>query len=188
MAWKQQLLTPNSFSRPERPIDVKGIVMHWVENAKTSAQFNWNWFELRKNGDHGYGSAHFVIDDIEVIQCIPIDEMGYHVGAESYKEKAIDRFGHYPNSSLIGIELCHPDWSGKFTDATLWNAVDVVAHLLNYFNLPHSSIVRHYDITGKSCPLYWVENFFEFDAFRMRCVERLLKIQDTEEDIAEILK
>ena len=47
----QKLLTPNRWSRPGTPLHkVKGLIMHWVGNPDTSAIFNRDYFEMRKNG------------------------------------------------------------------------------------------------------------------------------------------
>ena len=81
MTIKQQLLTPNEWSRSQRRIkEVLGIVMHWTANPRANAEQNRNYFETRKNGKDGYGSAHYIIgQDGTIIQCIPLEEVAYHV-------------------------------------------------------------------------------------------------------------
>ena len=50
MEIKENYLTPNPFSRPGTPLNgVKGIVLHWVANPKTTAIQNRNYFEALKN-------------------------------------------------------------------------------------------------------------------------------------------
>ena len=89
MKIERKFLTENKFSRPNKNlIGVKGIVIHWVGNAGTSALANRNYFENLKNqkdiNKARYASAHFIIGlDGEIIQCLPADEMAYHVGAYS---------------------------------------------------------------------------------------------------------
>ena len=88
--FRESPLTPNKYSRPQTPLkEVRGITLHWVENPGTSADFNRNYFEMRKSGQHGYGSAHYIIDNRGILQCIPEDEMAYHVGAQSYTALAL---------------------------------------------------------------------------------------------------
>ena len=54
-------LTPNKYSRPQRPLQsVNGVVIHWVANPKTSAMMNRNYFENRKYGKTNFGSAHYI--------------------------------------------------------------------------------------------------------------------------------
>jgi N-acetylmuramoyl-L-alanine amidase CwlA len=166
--FRESLLTPNKYSRPQTPLtEVRGIAIHWVENAGTSADFNRNYFEMRKSGQHNYGSAHYIIDDRGILQCIPEDEMAYHVGARSYTAFALERFAPYPNSYLIGIEHCHPDWTGKFEDAVLaYSRLLCAALCLKYGLSPIRDIVTHNQITGKNCPKWFVENPDDLDDFR----------------------
>ena len=77
----------------------------------------------------------------EVIQCIPLDEISYCT--------------NQANSYSISIECCHPDSTGKFTEATEQSLAELCAYLLEKFGLGVEDIIRHYDVTGKQCPLYW---------------------------------
>lgn len=159
MKIKEDLLSINSFSRPgDKLKSVKKLVIHWVANPETNAHQNRRYFENRKKGKTGYGSTHYIVDDKTILQCIPDNEMAYHVGADYYTE-----FGRsissYPNARTLGIEICHPDWTGKPTEATYSNLVDLLVSLCKKYELdPISDICRHYDITTKLCPKYYVDN------------------------------
>lgn len=142
------------------------VVVHWVANPKTSAQANRNFFENRKEGKTGYGSAHYIIDPKETLRCIPEDEIAYHVGAELYPPWAVQHIGTYPNAWTIGIELCHEDWEGSFQYDVLAQAVDLTRDLLERHKLTKQNIIRHYDVTGKNCPKYFVEHEEEFEKFK----------------------
>jgi len=165
---RQALLTPNRYSRPGTPMDGPlGIVMHWVANPGTSAEFNRRWFESRKDGANGFGSAHYIIDDNETVQCIPDDEIAYHAGPSSATSEDIRALfgGRHPNQCAIGIELCHPDWSGRFTDKVVASATKLCAVLCVEYGIPVGAIIRHYDCTGKDCPRWWVDNVHEWHGF-----------------------
>jgi len=165
-----QLLTPNTWSRPCKDLaKVKALVVHWVENPRTTAMFNRNYFEARKMGHLNYGSAHFIIDPTMTIRCIPETEWAYHVGAEHYTDMALDKLGPYPNNCTIGIELCHEDWEGHFHENTLNQAVELLRILCDRYSLaPMDDIIRHYDVVGKRCPKYFVDHPEEFDLFKGR--------------------
>ena len=60
------------------------------------------------------------------------------------------------NRKSIGIEDCHPDWDGKFNDATYNSLVELCADICRRYNLSVNNIIRHYDVTGKECPRYYV--------------------------------
>jgi N-acetylmuramoyl-L-alanine amidase len=167
MTIKENLLTVNPFSRSGRTLfGVRYIVMHWVANPKTSAQMNRNFFENRKLGKTGYGSAHYIIDPTEVIRCIPENEVAYHVGAEHYMPWAIQHISNYPNSWTLGIELCHEDWEGNFHPDTMIQAIELVGELCEKYKLTKDNIIRHYDVTGKDCPHLFVQHPEEFEAFK----------------------
>ena len=164
----QKLLTPNKWSRPGTPIHkVKGLIMHWVGNPDTTAVFNRDYFEMRKNGMLGYGSAHFIIGlKGEVIQCIPLNEVAYHAGPTSETTKAARKvFGAYPNGCTLGIETCHLDWDGTYTRDTYHSMVKLAAWLCQQFGLTEDDIYTHHFIVGKDCPKWFVNNPDEWVKF-----------------------
>lgn len=174
MIIKEKLLPINPFSRPgyKRP-DTLGIVYHWVGAAGQENDVTARYFELlaKQNAEDNkadrYASAHYIIGiDGEIIRCIPDDEVAYHVGAAKYTARAQHLFHGYttnrhhgtPNWCCIGIEMCHPDWSGRFTTETLRSAIKLGKYLITTHLLGPHAIYRHYDITGKLCPKYFVEH------------------------------
>jgi len=139
----ERLLTPNKYNRPQIKLEkVTKIAVHYVGNPNTSAVANRNYFENQKNGGK-YVSSHFIVGlNGEIIQCIPLDEWSYCT--------------NQANGYSISIECCHPDSSGKFTEATEKALAELCAYLCEKFVLnPMNDIIRHYDVTGKQCPLYW---------------------------------
>lgn len=166
----QDLLTPNKYSRPEIPLEVvKGIVVHYVANKNTSAKANRNFFELREDGSYGFGSTHYIIGlEGEIIQCVPENEVCYHVGAKKYIPGIQDKLGKKPNYSTIGIETCHITDTGVMTPKTRNTLVIFVTQLLKKYNLSIYELFRHFDITGKICPRFFVDNTDEWDRFRIQ--------------------
>ena len=146
---KKKLLTKNVNSRPGEKLEaVKGIVVHYTANPGTDAMANRNYFENRKDMPDEYEykvSSHFIIGiDGEIIQCIPLSEIAY-----ASNER---------NADTVSIECCHKDKTGKFSDATYKSLVKLCAWLCSKYKLQKDSIIRHFDVTGKQCPLYFVEN------------------------------
>jgi N-acetylmuramoyl-L-alanine amidase len=168
MEIKEELLTINPYSRPGKELAaVKGIVVHWVANPKTTAEANRNYFEILKTGKDGhYASAHFIIGlKGEVIQCLLETEVGYHVGANTYTDRALKELSSYPNNCTIGIELCHTNWEGEFTRETLQAAKELILELCERYNLDKQNIYRHFDVTRKDCPRYFVTNKDQWEQF-----------------------
>lgn len=127
--------------RGEKLEGVADIVIHYVGNPGTTARQNRNWYE----NPQSEVSSHFVVGlDGEVIQCLPLDE----------KSSATN----WRNADTISIEVCHPDSTGKFTDAAYDSTVKLTAWLLQNSGLDESHIIRHYDVTGKECPRYFVQH------------------------------
>lgn len=149
-----RLLTPNEYSRPQTALEkVKGIVIHYTANPGTDAKANRNYFEGLKDSHATYASSHFVVGlKGNIIQCIPTGEIAY-----ASKSR---------NEDTISIEVCHPDKSGKFSKETYDSLVKLVAWLCCEFKLDAEDIIRHYDVTGKNCPKYFVEHEEEWEGFK----------------------
>lgn len=146
-----KLLKPNEYSRPQLALKtVKGVVVHYTANPGTDAIDNRNYFNNLPEINEGkenpvYASSHFVIGlSGQIIQCIPLDEIAY---------ASKDR-----NYDTVSIECCHPDKSGKFNKATYKALVELVTYLCVRYDLEAEDVIRHYDVTGKLCPLYFVEH------------------------------
>ena len=161
-----RLLISHAHTRPAlkdadkyRIREVRAVVAHWTANTKkgAGAVANRNYFN---NGSPGPGgklraaSAHYCVDDKAIVQCLPDNEVGYHVGAMRYRPegyKLMDGFkGLTPNFFTVGYEMCvnsDADWN-----VTRANSIDLACHLLVKHGLPIQRLIRHFDVTGKDCP------------------------------------
>ena len=71
------------------------------------------------------------------------------------------------NYETVSIEVCHPDAEGRFNDVTMDSLVRLTAWLCQEFGLdPQRDVIRHYDVTGKECPVYYVRNPDAWQAFK----------------------
>lgn len=150
-SWIQKdLIRKNIFSRPDVSLKrVNNIVLHYVANPGTSAKANRNYFDNladqdpQKSGTSS--SSHFIVGlEGEIIQCIPIREMAYANAPR--------------NNDTVSIEICHPDESGRFTQETYDSVVQLTAWLCLELELTPKDVLRHYDINGKSCPKFFVDD------------------------------
>ena len=155
--YTQDFLTVNPYSRPGTKREhVRDIVIHYVANPGTSAIQNRNYFEGLKDQSGSKtvsASSHYIIGaDGTILQCIPLDEVAY---------------GNYPrNEDTVSIECCHPDATGKFNQETKDTLVHLTAWLIGRYGLTTDDVIRHYDVTGKKCPLYYVEHEDEWNKFK----------------------
>lgn len=165
---EEQLLTPNEYSRPGIPLsEVNGIVIHYTANPGTTAQGNRNYFESLKTTQTTKASSHFIIGlEGEIIQCIPLNEIAY---------ASNDR-----NSDTISIECCHPRKDGKFTKETMSSLIELTAWLSRVYGLEKEDIIRHYDVTGKNCPKYFVEHEKKWKSFKKKVFAYIKKQEKLE--------
>ncbi len=148
--WVDVQLIGKGTSRSGEELDrVSGIVIHYVGNPATTAQNNRNYFSKSTTEV----CSHFVVGlDGEIIQCVPITE------------RAVA--SNNRNGDTIAIEVCHPDETGKFNGVTYDSLVKLTAWLCEICDLDENDVIRHYDITGKLCPLYFVENQDAWNGFK----------------------
>lgn len=187
---EKDYLTINPYSRPGRKLSgLLGVVMHWTANPRADAKANRNYFEARKDGRNGYGSAHYIVGtDGGIIQAIPENEVAYHCGSSQpdpasgklYTDEARGRFGPYasgnnsPNNCTIGIELCPTDSAGNFSDATIEAAAELCADICRRYALPVNVITTHHNVVGwKNCPKLWTERPYLFEAFKMSVADKI---------------
>lgn len=146
----EMLLT--NHNRPKKKlIKLKGLVIHWTANTSKGANAiaNRNYFNSTTNSC----SAHYIIDDKQIVKCIPDDEVGYHVGAKKYTkigESLREGTVYSPNYFTVGVEMCvnlDGDWNRTYQNTVEFSAKFLIEHGLTIDNL-----YRHYDITGKLCP------------------------------------
>lgn len=151
----EMFLTSGRGGRPGRKITLKAVVIHWTANTNPGADAvaNRNYFE---NHPQNYVSAHYIVDDHQVVQCLPEDEMGYHVGARKYRQEALKLLSSYPNNCTIGIEICVN--SDADFRKTYHNAVALTADILRRHGWDAGRLWRHYDVTGKDCPRFFVND------------------------------
>ena len=149
-----ELLTVNPYSRPGTPKEkITGIVVHYTANPGATAIDNRNYFESLKDGHDTQVSSNFVIGlEGEIVQCVPTWEMAYASNSR--------------NIDTVSIECCHPDETGKFNEETYKSMVQLCAWLCMKFDLKEEAVIRHYDVTGKICPKYFVEDEEAWENFR----------------------
>jgi len=172
----QKLLTPNRYSRPQTPlVQVTKIALHYVGDAGASALAIRNYFEdlkvgktqvIKGNTVYKFASSHYVIGlQGEAIQCIPENEWSYCTNAA--------------NKYTISIEVCHSEWDGKYTEATYNTMIELCADLCKKYGLnPLEDLIRHYDITKKICPRWFVDYPDEWIRFKQRVLNKINKVQD----------
>jgi len=158
---EREFLPVNEFSRPGILLgEINGVVIHYVGNPGTTAMQNRNYFANLAITGQTYASSNFIIClDGLVIQCVPVDEIAYASNTR--------------NADTLSIELCHPDETGEFTPETYESAVRLTAWLCGQYGLSSDDVIRHYDVTEKICPKFFVENEEAWEAFKNDVAEAM---------------
>ena len=161
-----ELLTVNPYSRPGTALKkVNGIVIHYTANPGATAIANRNYFENLKDTHTTKASSHFVVGlEGEIVQCIPTSEIAYA--------------SNNRNSDTISIECCYKNEDGSFEQATYDSVIKLTAWLCAKFGLTSENVIRHYDVTGKLCPLYYVEHEDAWQQFK-KDVDTYLQVYET---------
>ena len=152
---QEDLLPLNEYSRCGDKLQrVNAVVIHYVGNPNTTARQNRSYFEnLATTGDTSASSNLIVGMEGEALLCVPLDEVAYCSNDRNY--------------DTVSIEFCHPDAEGKPNQATYDTLVKLTAWLCGLYGLDtQEGIIRHYDVTGKQCPLYFVQNEGEWTRFK----------------------
>ena len=169
---EKDYLTVNPYSRPGEPLEkINGVVIHYVGNPGTTAHANRNYFESLASGlENTYASSHFIVGlEGEVIQCVPLTEIAYASNTR--------------NGDTVSIEVCHPDETGQLSPVTYDRTVELTAWLCREFRLdPSQDVIRHYDVTGKECPRYYVEHPEAWDDFRADVASEMKRQNEAEKN------
>ena len=154
-AYSEQFLPINEFSRPGTVLEeVNAIVIHYTGNPGTTAQQNRSYFENLAVTQETKASSHFIVGlSGEIIQCVPLEEISY-----ASNERNMD---------TIAIECCIDNEAGRFNEKTYESLVELTAWLVGQYDLTMDDVIRHFDVSGKACPKYFVEHESAWEDFKM---------------------
>ena len=135
----EKLVKYNFSSRKGTPI--KYIVIHDTGNTSKGADANAHF--LFFNSADRKSSAHYFVDDKQILRIIKDEDKSWHCG---------DGKGRYgiTNENSIGIEMCINS-DGDFRKTYL-NTLNLTKHLMEKYKIHLENVVRHYDASRKICP------------------------------------
>ncbi len=123
--------------------NIKFIALHWTANTSkgANAMAHYKYFQNNNVG----ASAHYFVDDENIVQIIGDSTVAYAVGGNQGYGVGL---GGIVNENSISIEMCvnsDGDYSKMY-----FNTVELVKELLRQY--PNAKVVRHWDATRKDCP------------------------------------
>lgn len=158
---------------------VEYIVIHYTGNSKDNAKNNANYFSTGSRK----ASAHFFVDDANIYQSVELRDVAWHCGTSgTYYHKACR------NSNAFGIELCCTAGNYKVSQKTIENGAYLCANLCKRLGITADQVdtyvLRHYDVTHKSCPAQMAgSSNKEWEAFK-KSVKNILTTGTTSNTVA----
>lgn len=148
---------------------IKYIVIHYV-GATGNALANVKYY----GGTPNIGaSAHYYVghasENGAVYQSIAPEDCAWHCGSPS-------GMYYHPcrNDSAIGIEMCcHKTSDGKwyFDDITIEKTIELTKWLMEKYNVTINNVIRHYDVTHKTCPAPFVNDEGAWEDFKNKLID-----------------
>lgn len=138
---KTKLIPSGSVARSGLFMAPRYITVHNTGNPNKGADAENHAIYLQNSGKNVSTSYHYVVDDKEIYQLLPDNEVAWHAGDGQYGTG---------NRQSIAIEICENS-DGNLLKATD-NAVELVASLMKKHNIPLANVVQHNHWSGKNCP------------------------------------
>lgn len=137
----EKLLPIKSLRRSgQKLLGVRFLVLHDTGNDSSTADGNVSYFI--RSANEMQASAHYFVDDKQIINCIPESEKAWHVRYDLERDNKA--YGDDANDRALSIELC---WSSKKTidnEKAYQNYVDLAADICKRYKLdPYKDIVSH---------------------------------------------
>ena len=163
--------------RAGRTQPVRYIVMHYTANNGDTAKNNCDYYH-RVGGLQA--SAHYFVDEHGAMQSVRECDTAWHCGARAYWHPECR------NGNSIGIEMCsrkRADGSYYIKPETVANAATLAREIMQRYGIDTEHVLRHYDVTGKRCPMPWVDDPAQWTAFK-----EMLKQNDNDEEDENMVK
>lgn len=141
MTIKEQIIQKNYTKCNKR--DIKYIVIHNTDNDTADGQQHWKYWNTN---DKANSSAHYVVDDKEVIKLVNHNDIAWHCG----KKYGVSTHPDCTNNNSIGIEICNHKTCDF--DKAMENAIEVVKILMKELSITEDKVITHKMACGKSCP------------------------------------
>jgi hypothetical protein len=165
----EKFMKINKYGRPgtKRRRTTK-IAWHFTGQHDVSAKNTVSYFSnvvangYRVNGRYIYASSHLVMGlEGEIYHIIPFNEIAYTTNSA--------------NAYSVGVECATTGSDDHYTDKEYVSMIKTGAWLAKLYGLdPRKDFIRHYDVTGKICPRYFVNNVKAWKQFKLDCYNYMI--------------
>ena len=138
----ERLIPRDKYNRPAVKSTPKRICVHYTGDCGASADRLALFFTT--NSAAKTSSQYIVGMAGEVIRCVPDDEIAYAAAGK--------------NNGTIHIEVCYKRADGGFEEESIAALNELVLYLMERYHIAAKNVLRHYDLTGKFCPAYYVDS------------------------------
>ena len=164
----EKFMKINKYGRPgtKRSKTTK-IAWHFTGQHDVPAKNTVSYFSnvvangYKVNGKYIYASSHYVMGlEGEIYYIVPETEIAYTTNSA--------------NAYSIGVECATTGVDDHYTDEEYKSMVKLGAYLACKYKLdPRKDFIRHYDVTGRICPRYFVNNVKAWEQFKLDCYNYL---------------
>ena len=166
MGYKTKTLIANrkNYGSKRSTSVIKYLVYHYTANDGDTDEANAKYF----HNNVVKASAHKFVDDDSVTISVPDNYVAWHCGGGLQGSKGHTYYKKCTNTNSIGIEMCDTKRNGKYevTPKTRTNAIAIGKELVKKYGIKKENIIRHFDVTGKNCPAYFVKDEEAWKKFR----------------------
>lgn len=158
---------------------IKYIVYHYTGNDGDHDTNNAKYYQ----NNVVKASAHYFVDDDSITKSVDDLTIAWSVGGIKWKDCPQTGGGKFygivTNANSISIEMCDTqrDESLMATEATLKRAAELGRALMEKYHIDIDHVVRHFDVTGKHCPAYFMDNDV-WESFKKRLTDDVRSEED----------
>lgn len=165
----QQFMKINKYGRPgTKRTKTTKIAWHFTGQHDVSAKNTVSYFSnvvangYKVNGRYIYASSHLVVGlQGELYHIVPFNEIAYTTNSANYYS--------------VALECATTGADDHYTDEEYKTMVKTGAWLAQTYKLdPRVDFIRHYDVTGKICPKYFVNNVKAWKQFKLDCYNYMI--------------
>lgn len=177
---KTNIADKTNYGNKRSVSNIKYIVIHFTANDGDTDEGNGKYFDTANRK----ASAHYFVDDDSATISVPDNYVAWSVGGSRYSNYkqtgGAKLYKICTNSNSISIEMCDSLRNGVVmaTEKTMQNTAELIKSLMTKYNIPISNVIRHFDVTGKYCPAYFIDQS-AWNNFKSRLGQDYSTIQST---------
>lgn len=145
----ENIIPKNKYNRPGTKSVPNRICVHYTGQAGADAERLALFYKNVASGmfpekPNSWTSTQYIIGlDGRIIRIVPDNEIAYAASGK--------------NNGTIHIEVCYARAGGEFESASISALRELVQDLMKKYGIPAGKVLRHYDLTGKYCPWFYVD-------------------------------